>query len=727
MSQSTTQIVPKYSFPYVETVIYDHTKIDVEKTNSDDSDSKVKYVLAFTSPKGIDNVFVKKTNYDDFVNTYGKSNYRKYGQPLLQALSILDSENTNGNALISCMRVMPENATYSNSVVSLYYKVDEAADPRESKFRIKFIGKNVADVTNTNKFREAETELHGSVTGGVYKDTEGFTQVPFLSVRSSGRGSYGDAYRQRISINSLYQKEFGVTVYNFETLSTENGLHVDANLIGTIVQSPKYSNTVMLVNNQLEDMSKGLYPVDIRIIDDSVEDVYDAYIAFCKKQHDELIKKFNEVMAAAPVLADGMYEGTVATTTDDEKAKVIELRKISAMIDSVAESNLPDLDEFDPIYGLKVNSTESLPFIFFQSEATDTAKASADYTAHPENYSEVSSGFSFVDFGAVEGVTLTQGTNGYFDTPRTITNPDNTTKTWTYEDEVNECYKNAYNGTYDAKILSPKRIQADAFFDANYDLSVKRTIADLVLTRNDAIFYVDCGIMSSFSEAEKSQLFRNYKEFADRLISKNVQHYYIKEPGTNRRIPVTITYFLSQQYCRHVINYGFHVPFVKEYAQLTGHVKDSLAPAIEDYQVDLKQELTENRFNFFECVEENVFQRAIQNTSQEDVSDMLEESSCTTVYRLKRYIERDIQAHLYNFSDESVRNDFRQKEITKYADWKNKRVQSFDIRFASTPFEYERSIIHAYLDVTLRGIDKQAILEININKREYTASTNDQE
>lgn len=723
---STNQIVPKYSFPYVETVIYDHTKIDTEKTNSDDSDSKVKYVFAFTSPKGIDNVFVKKTNYDDFVNTYGKSNYRKYGQPLLEALSILDSENTNGNALISCMRVMPENATYSNSVVSLYYKVDEAEDPRNSKFRIKFIGKTVADAKSTNVLTDAETKLDGEATGGVFKDTEGFTQVPFLSVHSMGRGSYGDAYRQRISVNSLYQKEYGVTIYNFETLSTENGLHVESNIIGTIVQSSKYSNTVMLVNNQLEDLQKGSYPVDIKIIEDSVEDVYDAYIAFCKKQHEALIKKFNEVKAAEPTLEDGMYEGTVAVDDEDKKKKILEMKKLSNMIDATADSNLPDVDEFDPIYGLKANSTESLPFIFFQQEATEDAKASQDYTENSANYSAVSSGFKFVDFSAVEGVALTGGSNGYFDAPRKVENATGESVQWTVDDEINECYKNAFNGTYDAKILSPKRIAADAFFDANYDLSVKKVIADLTLTRNDALFYMDTNIISSFSEAEKNQLFSNYRMFNDRLLSKNVQHYYIKEPGTNRRVPVTITFFLAQQYCRHVINYGFHIPFVKEYAQLTGHIKDSLAPAIEDYQVDLKQELTDNRFNFFECIEENVFQRAIQNTAQTDVSDLLEESSCTVVYRLKRNIEKDIQAHLYNFSDESVRNDFRQKEIAKYADWKNKMVQTFDIRFASTQFEYERSIIHAYLDVTLRGIDKQAILEININKREYTTTTTEE-
>ena len=53
------QIVPKFSFPYVETVINDYTQVnsttDVARTNP-----IVTYVFPFISSKGIDNVFIRK-------------------------------------------------------------------------------------------------------------------------------------------------------------------------------------------------------------------------------------------------------------------------------------------------------------------------------------------------------------------------------------------------------------------------------------------------------------------------------------------------------------------------------------------------------------------------------------------------------------------------------------------------------------------------------------------
>ena len=52
------QITPKFSFPYVETIINDYSQVDNSLDTS--SDDTVKYVIPFISGKGIDNVFVKK-------------------------------------------------------------------------------------------------------------------------------------------------------------------------------------------------------------------------------------------------------------------------------------------------------------------------------------------------------------------------------------------------------------------------------------------------------------------------------------------------------------------------------------------------------------------------------------------------------------------------------------------------------------------------------------------
>ena len=131
-----TQIVPKFSFPYVETVINDNTLVD-NSTDTSNIDPTVKYIFAFTSSKGEDNVFINKRSVSSFKSTYGDSNYKKYGQPLMMPLAVLNRNNTS----VWCMRVMPDNATYANTMIALGYKADaEEAypdEPSKRKFRIK--------------------------------------------------------------------------------------------------------------------------------------------------------------------------------------------------------------------------------------------------------------------------------------------------------------------------------------------------------------------------------------------------------------------------------------------------------------------------------------------------------------------------------------------------------------------------------------------------------------
>jgi hypothetical protein len=156
---------------------------------------------------------------------------------------------------------------------------------------------------------------------------------------------------------------------------------------------------------------------------------------------------------------------------------------------------------------------------------------------------------------------------------------------------------------------------------------------------------------------------------------------------------------------------------VKAYCQLTGHVKDSLTPPVEDFELDLKETLTENRFNFFETVDDNIYQRATQNTAQLTTSDLLEENNVTTLYEMKRIIEADITDRLYDFSDTESRQRFRQYERAKFADWAGREVEIFDIDFRMNEWEAERSILHCFIDVSFRGLQKRAILEIDVNRR----------
>ena len=94
------QIIPKYSFPYVETIINDYTLIKSPDLGANNS-STVTQAYAVISSKGPDNRWIKETNRQNAINRFGDSNFKKYGQPLMQALHVLE----NPNAAVWMMRM----------------------------------------------------------------------------------------------------------------------------------------------------------------------------------------------------------------------------------------------------------------------------------------------------------------------------------------------------------------------------------------------------------------------------------------------------------------------------------------------------------------------------------------------------------------------------------------------------------------------------------------------
>ena len=81
---SAQQIVPKYTFPHEETYINDNTsKYLTDPVN----DSVVyPYLSVFASSRGIDNTLVRMDSLAQYDRMYGKTDYRKYGQPHLMPL-----------------------------------------------------------------------------------------------------------------------------------------------------------------------------------------------------------------------------------------------------------------------------------------------------------------------------------------------------------------------------------------------------------------------------------------------------------------------------------------------------------------------------------------------------------------------------------------------------------------------------------------------------------------
>lgn len=362
-------------------------------------------------------------------------------------------------------------------------------------------------------------------------------------------------------------------------------------------------------------------------------------------------------------------------------------------LDDVPEELIPTNDTWDPFFGYQCNSSTKHPNMKVIGEATDTEDIGVD---------------------RAQGIALMGGDDGAFgsENPTDVFNA------------TNECYVQAFSGEYDSVILSSRRSPCDAILDANYNadpehsqFDVKGTLYNMALARNDALLYLDAG--TETTKAHIDDMIAEYARFSSRNAVKEFQHYTVKDPGTMKKCEVTITYFYAQKLPGHYQNYGSWVPFVKARCELTGHIKNSLEPAVDDLEMELKEKLYVNRFNYFETIDENVYQRAAQNTAQMDNSDLMEENNMNTLFALKKQLERDCWNSLYDFTSVEDRARFSESEQAKFASWIGSRVDTLSIVFDANAWEMERSIVHCYVSVQFRNMMKRVIIEIDVNKRNF--------
>ena len=318
---------------------------------------------------------------------------------------------------------------------------------------------------------------------------------------------------------------------------------------------------------------------------------------------------------------------------------------------------------------------------------------------------------SFVSIDQLEGVALENGSDGAL----TIKPDESIDDQLRREDVVNQMYLDAFNGVTNSVIGSKRRMPVRFMLDAGYSNEVKRAMVNLALKRYDAFLHLDSGFLSTPTELVYwgQEMF----DINDRIISKNGQHWQIRDPFSGKRVRVTHTYLLANLLPHHIYGIGDHVPMVGEkYAKLTGHVKNTLMPIIDGDDLELKDDLYDLRVNYIEAIDEQTFIRATQQTSQQEETDCSEENNVYMLLNMKRIVERKMQSLLYNFAEPEDRVRFADEAENALRFYKEK-VRGFQIKFAMSPYEEERSILHCYLDVVFKTIAKRGVIEINIHNR----------
>lgn len=264
------QIIPEHVYPHQHVQINDNT--EVSKTYANTSSDVTALLCVFASPKGRDNkVITLEGGAQAFVDEYGLGSFSLYGQPLLNAYHAAAS----GACTLHCMRVTPENASYSNVTLIAKYKVDEIGEDEEKTNVLKVMYYAKASNDDLTSLDDLDT----CCTVDPSADEEGFTAVKLLTLACTGKGTYGKNLRFRISSNKATDKENDFKNYYLGIYDASNGM-VQKEQFSVVFNSDAVTSSGSLFADDIvNDSTSGSTLVKIATFDDGFKALYDAYLA----------------------------------------------------------------------------------------------------------------------------------------------------------------------------------------------------------------------------------------------------------------------------------------------------------------------------------------------------------------------------------------------------------------------------------------------------------------
>lgn len=620
MPQSA-QIIPELLHPHVMTVINDNTEFQEQTAPAEDP---IRSLFIITSGKGRDGVILDHATDQAWVEEFGKPNFAQFGQPGLNAYNALSTKVLQAWTL----RVMPEDATYSNIAIVAKVKVDDT-DPANKKMVVRFEASYHDGVKDKTEFDVLVRLLRTEDP-----DVDGFVTYPLLSAYNLGRGVYGNNHRIRL-VSAIQAdrdnefKNFRLEVYELDGTLKAKGLPLN----GTFLPESREGNKSLFLEDVVNDNDTGSSKINIVVVNESWEEIFELY----KTEIDP-------------------------TTTQT-------------------------LETFDLFYG-KTKDGIALKGIEFDS-------SHADYAA--------------LDNPA--GLPLSGGDDGSL----TYT-PNDKAQLAVREEAINELYGKAFRGEIDRSVLSKRRTPCEFILDAGYSNEVKTDFINMLVKRGDAKGYVDAGIINTLEEA--IDWGEQMKPFGDRIYSKEIHHYKTRDPFSGKFIPVTITYLYATLLPLHLKNVGNEIPFVGEdYTKLLNAAKGSIRPMIDADDTEAKEQLYLLRLNYYQAIDGNTYVRGTQSTSQNIWSDLSEDNNMFVMLELKRKIENMVASLAYDFAEAEERARFKDDAKRLIEPYRGIKCRSAEVDFNMNAWEEERSILHCYLSVVFRTINKRGIVEIDINKR----------
>ena len=322
-------------------------------------------------------------------------------------------------------------------------------------------------------------------------------------------------------------------------------------------------------------------------------------------------------------------------------------------------------------------------------------------------YIEVVDGISSVALFGVTGIKMSAGSDGSF-----ADNVDSGVK----EQAMDQLLQAAFSGGIDPKINSKLRVPCNVCLDANFSLAVKKAMVAMVLKRGDMMGYLDAGLLTTINQVKSFT--NSLADIDNYYISKNFGMFTTRDSITGKRIPVTVTMWLAYKIPMHWRQRGLYVAMAGEsYATLTGYVKNSVYPMIDADDHENKEFFYDARWNYIECIAENVYIRGTRQTCQTELSDLSEENNVHVMLQVKRRLERLCAQKRYHFGEATDRAMFTADAKELFSTWSGTYMRSISISFSMNRYEELRSILHCTCSIVFNTLIKRSVIEININPR----------
>lgn len=654
------QIVPSGSLfrPKIETHINDNSEVSTYVPAGGGDITAV--MCVFASPKGRDNkVITIDHGLNQFMTEFGIGPFSVYGQPLLNAYFAARAA-TGAGAMVHCLRVTPADASYSSATLIAKYKVDE----EDNKLHVRFVVKGadgdayLAATATDNELVNAGTETDGTTpTYGLISLTDLAEAVEVDSDEPDADGYYS------VKLFTVAYRGKGVYGQNIRfRIANDRGSDKTNDYKNYSFEIYRNETVLTLAESK-----------SVTFIDGSTDGSKSLFF-------DDVI---NDDTDGSKILAAVSYPESFETI-------------YNYYVEQIDPDTSFTLDDFDVLLGLdKYTRDGTIDGYVIDPAATVTPAA----------------GEVAVDLGAVSGIALMGGSDGSIGA-----DVDPTVR----QAALDALYLDAFEGDIDPLIKSRFRFPTTFIFDANYPVTVKAAIAQLVIDRGDCVGVFDFGtgiltkdLVQAYYEANIAGLFDNY------LLDVEPYCMRVVDPYGHKTVTVTSTAWMVSAYLQHIASWGGkHRPMAgNRFGIISGIIDGSVYPLFdESIDADQMDDLADLKLNIAKYNQNQQVVRSMQNTTQGKLSAMTELNNVLVVLDVKRDAERLVANYEYDFmepEDIARFNQDLQVITTKYDKTQVRRISG---RFDHSQWEAERSILHLYIELVHKDLVKTVIIEIDVNR-----------